>query len=344
MLVYGLSHAAVDGVCAAVIFTVFRNQIATTDLFIGLVVLYNALAFGLEALFGLFTDYFKSPRAAAFSGCIVTGLSAVFLPVPIVAVVLAGLGNALFHVGGGSISLNLTPKKAFAPGIFVAPGAIGILLGTVLGRSGQFAVLPSIIILTILCVSMFVINKPEMNYFRENISKQKSYYFELILLLLLLSIAIRALVGSVLVFPWKVDMNLVVVLTGAVVLGKALGGVLADRFGWIKVAVGALVLSIPFLVFGARAPFSAIIGMFLFNITMPVTLVAISNIMPGRPGFTFGLTTLALIIGATPAFLPIKQMFGSDWFVFCIIIISTLALFLGLKKYAENYEQKTAVD
>src|SRR3989338_5495614 len=165
LFVYGTTHAVVDGICAAVIFSILKNQIVSTTNFISLVILYNVLAFGLQAIFGLATDYFKSPRAVAFLGCILTGISAItFLSFPIVAIIFAGLGNALFHIGGGSISLNLTPKKATAPGIYVAPGALGLLVGILLGKSGQFIVWPFILILAVLCLLMFVIKKPEMNY------------------------------------------------------------------------------------------------------------------------------------------------------------------------------------
>jgi FSR family fosmidomycin resistance protein-like MFS transporter len=176
-----------------------------------------------------------------------------------------------------------------------------------------------------------------MNYEREIVKENKFNYFEFILLLVFLSIAIRSLVGAVLVFPWKTNIDLLIILTSAVVLGKGLGGILADKFGWIRVAVGALVLSIPFLVFGANIPYLAIIGMFLFNITMPITLVAISNILPGLPGFAFGLTCLALIFGMIPAFFSIKQVLANNWFIFSIIVISALALFSGLYLYFKKF-------
>ncbi|OIO45442.1 MAG: hypothetical protein AUJ25_02065 [Parcubacteria group bacterium CG1_02_37_13] len=345
LFIYGTAHAVVDGICVAVIFSVFKNQIVGADGIIGLVILYNVLAFGLQAIFGLASDHLRSPRATAFLGCILTGLSAVtFLSFPIAAVILAGLGNALFHIGGGSISLNLTPKKAAAPGIFVAPGVLGLFIGTIIGRNGQFIAWIAILILAILCIAMFVIKKPEMDYLPEEIKESKFNHFEFILLLVLLSIAIRSLVGSVLVFPWKTNIDLLIVLTGAVVLGKGLGGILADKFGWVKIAVGALALSIPFLIFGSNIPFLAIVGMFLFNITMPITLVAISNILPGRPGFAFGLTTLALIIGAMLTYTKLKVFLGTQWFLFAIIIISALSLYFGLQRYLTGYEQKKLVD
>ena len=339
LAVYGVAHAVVDGVCAAVIFSIFKDQIINSTDFFSLVVLYNVLAFGLQTIFGLVTDYLRSPRVTALLGCILTGISAVtFTAFPVAAIIFAGLGNALFHVGAGSISLNLTPQKAAAPGVYVAPGALGLLVGTLLGKNGQFVIWPSILALIILGVLMFIVKKPEMDYEKPEIKTNKVNYFEIILLLVFLSVAIRSFVGMVLVFTWKTDINLLIILTLAVVFGKGFGGILADKFGWVRIAVGALVLSIPFLVFGANIPYLAIIGMFLFNITMPITLVAISNILPGRPGFAFGLTCLALIFGALLSLNGgIKQLMGGQIYIFIIILVSSIALFYALRTYSSRY-------
>jgi FSR family fosmidomycin resistance protein-like MFS transporter len=332
LFVYGTAHAVIDAICAAVIFTILKNKIVGIPEFFSLVVVYNVFAFGLQAGFGLIVDYFKSPRAAALLGCVFTGISAlVFLYFPIMAIIFAGVGNALFHIGGGSISLNLTPQKASAPGIYVAPGALGLFIGTMLGKNGQFIVWPFILLLILMCFLMLTVKKPEMDYEKERVIKNKFNYFEAILLLIFLSVAVRSLVGFVIVFPWKSDISLLVVLTFAVVLGKGLGGIMADKFGWIRVAVGALLLSIPFLVFGASNPYLAITGMFLFNMTMPVTLVALSNILPGRPAFAFGLTCLALILGAIPVFTGSKSIFNNTTTIFTIIFISAVALYIGLQ-------------
>ena len=103
------------------------------------------------------------------------------------------------------------------------------------------------------------------------------------------------MVGTLLVLPWKTDFNLLLMLTSAVVLGKAFGGILADKFGWIKIAIPALIISAPLLFLGPNYVALGILGAFLFNFTMPVTLTALANTLPGKSGFAFGLTTLAPI-------------------------------------------------
>ena len=331
LLVYGTAHAVIDCVSAAVTFTLLKNQLVDLPDFISLVILYNVLAFGLQAIFGLIADHFKTPRAMALAGCVLTGISAItFTFSPVLAIIFAGIGNAAFHIGGGSISLNLTPGKAAAPGIYVAPGALGLMVGTLLGKNGQFFAWPFMILLAVLGILIFVVKKPKMNYQKENTGTTIKY-FGIIALLVFMSIAIRSLVGFVITFPWKSDINLLIILTVGVVLGKGLGGILADKFGWIKIAVGALVLSIPLLLFGTNIPFLGITGMFLFNITMPITLVALSNLLPGRPGFAFGLTCLALILGALPVLLGFKSIFIDSVTIFAIISISAIALYIGLQ-------------
>lgn len=346
LTIYGVTHAVVDGVCAAIIFSIFYYQIINISVFIALVILYNVLAFGLQPVVGLITDYFKSPKEIAIAGCFFTGFSAIiFFNFPFLAIIFAGIGNALFHVGGGSISLNLTPRKATAPGIYVAPGAAGLLMGSLIGKSGQFIVWPAVSVLVFLCLLIFIIEKPKIDYKKEVIERDKLQYFIIILLLVFFSISIRSLVGSLLIFPWEKGDNLIFILIGAVVLGKGLGGVLADKFGWTKIAIGTLMLSIPFLILGINNSFLVIIGVFLFNITMPITLVVISNILLGRPGFAFGLPCLALLIGALPilTFTELKGTLSSQWLMLFLIISSVIALYYGLKFYFKNYTQEEAL-
>jgi FSR family fosmidomycin resistance protein-like MFS transporter len=94
-----------------------------------------------------------------------------------------------------------------------------------------------------------------------------------------------------------------------------------------------LLLSAPLLAFGVSNPVLAIIGIFLFNLTMPVTLTAIANMLPGRAGFAFGLTALALVTGALPASTEIKGIMTNHWIVLVTILVSALILYTGLKLY-----------
>jgi FSR family fosmidomycin resistance protein-like MFS transporter len=165
-------------------------------------------------------------------------------------------------------------------------------------------------------------------------------WFEAVILLLLVSVAIRSMVGMSLVLPWKSEPALLVALTLAVVLGKALGGVLGDRFGWALVAVSGLAISAPLLAFFASVPAVAIAGIFLFNLSMPITLICVVGMLPGKGGFAFGLTTLALILGAFPTFTPLRDWTGQPWLVFAAIFVSVVALYAGLRLYNGHFRER----
>jgi len=330
--VYGLTHGLVDATCIALIFASLAKFNLTGEYFFTLVILYNLIAFGTQPLFGFLSDKEKVPRLTALAGIGLTILSlATFFISPLITIILLGFGNSLFHVGGGVISLNLTPKKATAPGIYVAPGAIGLLIGGIYGKSAIFSIIPFAILLIFSIVLIVRTKIPRIDY-NEQKNNRITNYLELIIILLLLSVAIRALIGLVIVFPFKTNFLLLILLTSGVFLGKALGGIFADKFGWIKVGVTSLILSSLLLAFGSNNPLFGILGIFLFNMTMPITLVAISNTLQGKPGFSFGLTTLSLIAGALPVFTSLKGILNISRIILLTIIISATLLYIALKK------------
>jgi MFS transporter, FSR family, fosmidomycin resistance protein len=345
--VYGTAHLVVDAVCAGILFSILREQSLSVTVLSYLFVVYNLLAFGLQVLAGLIVDRLKAPRLSALLGILITGISAVIYSfLPVAGVVLAGVGNALFHVGGGVISLSLTPGKATAPGIFVAPGALGLMAGTLLGKSGYFTPVPFLLIMASLAAIIFLIPKPEMYRQQSDHKQSGEFKFEYVLYLVLFVVAVRSLVGWAIVFPWKADVFLLVVLVLCVALGKGLGGFIADRYGWTRVATGSLALSIPFLVLGVNIPVLGMLGLLLFNVTMPITLTMVSNMLPGRPGTAFGLTCLALVLGALPVFTEINTRLNNLLFISGVILIAVIALFFGLRLYhriQDERQQKSGI-
>lgn len=337
--VYSFTHALIDATCAAVVFAMFALNKLDLQTFAYFIILYNVLAFSLQSPFGLLVDKLRIPVHSAIIGILLTSASTIFLSIPLLAIFLAGIGNALFHVGGGVISLNLLPKKATMPGIYVAPGALGLLIGGLIGKGGYFIAWPFIILLLFSAYLIWNIKKPMINY--ETNFKGNFKWFEISILLLLLAIAIRGLAGMILVFPWKSNLYLLIILTLAIVLGKALGGFLGDKFGWMRVSLLGLIIAAPLLSFFTKNPYLAIIGLFCFNLAMPITLTAIANMLPGRAGFAFGLTTLALVIGAAPTFTSLKIILNNQLIILGIIIILILSVYIGLKLYFNHFHKKT---
>jgi hypothetical protein len=84
--------------------------------------------------------------------------------------------------------------------------------------------------------------------------------------------------------------------------------------------------------FGGSNSAAVTIGMWLFQMTMPVTLVALYALMPGRPAFAFGLTCLALILGGLPTFFRAIKAHYDSWAFLVLILISAAALYEALRR------------
>jgi hypothetical protein len=341
IFVYSVTHGLVDATCAATIFGIVALGREESQYLFQLIIIYNAIAFSTQPVLGLWVDSLKAPAYPAVFGILLVAASTLSTQVPLLAAIMAGIGNALFHVGGGAVSLNLAPGKAALPGIYVAPGALGLMVGIWIGKAGHFIAWPFIMLLVVSALSILAIPRPGIDVHRKLPANLK--WFETIILLLLFSIAIRGLVGMGLNLPWKSNPALLVILTCFVVLGKALGGILGDRFGWIKVATAGLVISAPLLAFFAQIPFVAMIGVFLFNLTMPVTMTCLAEMLPGKSGFAFGLSALALIVGAWPVFTDLRTFTGNQWLIFTLILVSVAVLYTGLKLYVRHFGNQNSV-
>jgi len=335
--VYGMSHALVDATCAAVLFAIAVSDHTTPQNVSELIVIYDVIAFSTQPVFGLLIDTLRVPAYSAVLGIVLVAVSTLLLQFPLPAALIAGIGNALFHIGGGVTSLDLASGKAALPGIYVAPGALGLTIGILIGKGGHFIAWPFILLLMLAAVSILRIPRPEAAVPRKLPGNLR--WFETVIVLLLISIGIRGMVGLSLILPWKSDPVLLFALTAAVVLGKASGGILGDRFGWATIAVSGLVISTPLLTFFAQTPAIAIIGAFLFNLSMPITLTCLAEMLPGKSGFAFGLTTLALIIGAYPTFTPLRALTSQQISIFITILISIVALCAGLQLYARYFSE-----
>ena len=129
LALYSLAHFWVDLSCALL---AFRSLSASPDFALCLL-LYNFCAFALQMPLGLLADRLDRNGAVAAAGCALVAL-AYAVPLPLAAAVTAGVGNALFHLGGGIDTLNTGLDRSAALGIFVSPGAVGLFLGTLWGR------------------------------------------------------------------------------------------------------------------------------------------------------------------------------------------------------------------
>ena len=339
VFLYSITHLLIDAACIFVLYsTVKFNNLESSILAFIIIVLYNTIAFGVQAFIGKIFDRNKEPKICAIIGCLLTISAVLFWRNPIITSILAGFGNAAFHVGGGIICLKLGDKQASIPGIYVAPGAMGLFMGAYIADKNLLPAYIFVILLSI-CTLFILINKPKIET-NQNTKNQIYNKLLLIINMLLLAIIIRSFIGLSITLDWKTNISLAFLLTLAVVFGKMAGGIIADKLGWIKTTVSALIISSPLIAFGINNPILFITGIFFFNFTMPVTLTAISNMLNNREGFAFGLTTLALIIGAYPFFAGINLTAKNTLIIFFIVILSAALIYFGLKEYTKISKTK----
>lgn len=342
----GTAHLVVDATCGWLVARLVNVPGLGHDFAWQLAIAYNILAFAGQPFLGLVVDRYRSGRLAAAVGCLATACAVPALAVfPVAGVVLAGIGNAVFHVGGGGISLRLTPGRAAAPGLFVAPGAIGLALGTMAGRGGAVPGWIFLLLATMAGVAAFLVapaaqaqpaSKPERPAQMSRV--------ELVLSLLCFAIAVRSATCLAMTSLWKSAPTIMVLLALAAAAGKAAAGILADRYGWLQVTVPALLVAAPLASFGAHAACLVVPGMLLVQVAMPVTVAAMGRLFPDKPSFAFGLASLALVVGAVPIFFGAGTIISRSW-VSCVLqLASVAALLAGLRSLQQTLQTQPLAD
>ena len=323
-LICSVLHFLVDMVCAWAMFRFFRQG---SDGYLNLLV-YNFCAFAMQMPLGTLLDLVKRGRRNitlfwTLGGMLLTAAGAMIHPA------VLGLGNALFHVGAGIDVIESDRERRRGGrdlGLFVAPGALGLYLGTCLGKgSSGTGVLLSAAVLMVLLGTVLINQLRERSFCSdESITELKACDMVLIACCFLVVI-LRSWVGMGVTFPWKAEYGVPAVL--AVALGKVLGGYAAARFGVRRTILWSLILAAVCFLLGNN-PVFGIGALLLFNMSMPVTLYLLAERLKGLAGFSFGLLTFGLFLGFLPVYYgielsPSAEIFGAAGSVLsCLILLA----------------------
>nr|WP_300789476.1 hypothetical protein [uncultured Acetatifactor sp.] len=378
-VIYSALHLLVDGMCAL---AMFGRLLPGGDRGLSILV-YNFCAFALQMPLGVALDALcvgKKGREADFpflfvlAGVLCTVGGAFLHPA------VLGIGNALFHVGGGVGTIREDDRRSWRGrglGVFVAPGALGLYLGTVLGRGGswQMWAFGTGVLMALLCAGAiwgrkahhfevsgrkahcFGMRGQKVCFFE--VSGRKAHRFEvsggeggteripesgvrgrgteadwraeaqpsksspqktekqaagntgqgirntaIAAVCCILVVILRSYVGMAVAFPWKTGFRAGLLAVLMVVGGKAAGGFASARYGMRMTTTVSLGLAgICYLCSTAMLP--GLAALFLFNMTMPITLYWLARSMPRMPGFAFGLLTFALFLGFLPTYFGV---------------------------------------
>lgn len=366
----------VDGVCAFAMFGIFLPQ-REGMLFL---ILYNFCAFALQMPFGVILDMLliRLERSAIFYMkpqfnqadaapenknlfatqapfvieikkqmlCLITVAAGLFFTIlgTVTHPVVLGIGNALFHIGGGVGTIHEDAAKNWngkGLGVFVAPGALGLYLGTIAGKSGiqqsligiMCALLAGLFVALLYYWSRCINAKKNMQIkgielpskdiqtkkiqikeiqikeiqIKETISKET---FCLVVCCVLVVI-LRSYIGMTVVFPWKTTFFSGLLAVLAIVFGKMAGGIFGARYGFRKTTIISLLFAGICYIGGAWMPMG-IAALLLFNMTMPITLYLLVSKLPQMSGFCFGLLTFALFLGFLPEYFGLRAIVNGN--------------------------------
>jgi MFS transporter, FSR family, fosmidomycin resistance protein len=298
----GLAHGVADG-AAGLLLGRLPRTFALGEVAL-LVLLYNVLAFGCQPVVGLLTDHWRRPRWVALGGLALLAAGLLTSPwSPVAAVALIGLGSAAFHVAGGALALCALPGRATGAGLFAAPGVFGLALGGYLAITTSVPLWPCLALLALLAAAVAALGEPPLPY--TALSGEPVFErHDLIMLVLLAGIALRSLVWTTLQYVFAARVDALVLLALAATIGKLLGGVLADRFGWRRWTLLALGGAAALLTAGQGSFALTLVGVGLLQSATPAALAATLRLLPRQPAAAAGLGLgLAIAAGGLPLML-----------------------------------------
>lgn len=226
------------------------------------------------------------------------------------------------HWRGEIAAIDHTGYRMAPVGIFVSTGALGLYLGQIIswhleGVSGrisnyfQVRTVYSLLIIALMLVAAglnLALTKSVKLYQRKvqdvplaGCSAWDPSWNIGIILLLFLVVVLRSFQGGTMDFSWYYWWSYTsFVFAVCIMLGKALGGILADRIGVLWTVLVPLVCSAILLRFASDYMIPGLIAVLLFQTTMPITLSLMHRQTPGHPGMAFGLLSFGLFLGTLP--------------------------------------------
>jgi len=353
--IYSILHFIVDAICAFGMFGRFGNEGLYAYLF------YNLCAFVLQLPAGAIIDLIMMKLSGdiakkRFNLC-VTILGVVLALIGMYAGPLVlGVGNALFHSGGGVSCIIEDRSKSLngrGLGVFVAPGALGLFIGKLVSGYAawmQYVRIAWIVISVVVVIIAILIQLREENVFSlaregnndgtnscssesKSVSNDKKKLSVSIILFTVICcfgvVIIRSYVGLAMSFEWKTGIVMALLAVLMVALGKAAGGFAAASFGRARTI--CISLGLAAVAFGfSDIAICGLFALFFFNMTMPITLHMMTEMLSDTPGIAFGSLSLGLFIGFVPVCLAWSIPITGVWIGVSGSIISLAVLMLPI--------------
>lgn len=340
----------------------------------------TALASILQPLIGYYSDRISMPRSiavgVALTGCSIASMGFITSYMGLlVAATMAGIGSAIFHPEGAKLVNRLGgAKKGKAMGTFAVGGSAGFALGPVLAGICAYYIGPHglivFAILGLLMGTLFTILMPKIQAYATTIEQtqfQKSgvrmeakndwgSFGRLSIIIFARSINFAVLNAFIPLYwitvlhqtPAAGSLALTILFSIGIVV-TFLGGLLADRYGCVKVLRYAFLLWVPAVFFITNTHNIYIATALLIPLGFARTVVYSPVVVLGQTylaksiGFASGIT-LGLGITLGGMFTPIVGYFADNYGLQNSLQIVTVMALIALitSFFLSDHNKKTS--
>jgi FSR family fosmidomycin resistance protein-like MFS transporter len=332
----GLGHGINDLVAGYFLGVLVQDGARLAEAALGLII-YNLLAFGGQYPAALLLERKRSPKQflvlAYGLNIIAVGISSFLLPM---AIVLAGIASALYHVAGGSVCAR--DNRAIEIGFFAAPGVMGLVAGGYFAYGhwniqGWLLFISIVIMLALVWGQLGISATITGDEGRKKTSSVVLDRHDIIMILLLSVIALRSMVWNVFQLIHENNYTWLLAIALSAALGKILGSWIADRVGWRIYAMASLAVATPLISLFRKELVLLCIGIGILQSGIPATTALLIRSMGGKTERAIGLSFgTAIILGALLFYTPFRRPLFSNWWIVFAGIFALGLLWLATRR------------
>jgi MFS transporter, FSR family, fosmidomycin resistance protein len=332
-ILLGIGHLLNDCVAGFLLGGLMSRGIPLAQIGI-MVLVYNLLAFGGQLPFAWVFDRFPRPKETLQMSLFFSAIAILIAAdQPFMAIILSGIASALYHVAGGVCCLQEN-GRSFTNGIFAAPGVLGLVAGGFAAYTGT-SIGWALLLATIAGIA--VLHQHEFPAIKKLYARTGPKLdvdaHDIIMIILLTGISLRSVVWNLFQLMYEHNYTWLFAIAITAMLGKIIGGAMADRIGWRLYLFCSLSLSIPLLSFFKHNIVALCAGIALLQSSIPVSMTLMYRIMPARPAMAVSYNLgLSIILGALIFFTPLQAKIDSPYFIGLVLLLSLLLFSLASRR------------
>jgi MFS transporter, FSR family, fosmidomycin resistance protein len=332
ILLLGIGHGINDWIAGFFIGTLILLKLDFFQTALALFV-YNLLAFGGQYPAALLIERFQQPKRFLLIACLFNLSAAVLiLFLPLLSIILAGIGSAFYHVAGGTVSAK--EPKAFSIGLFAAPGVAGLILGGYMAYA-KWPLFPWMILVVLALTIAIYFHSFDTKEEHKVIQQEEAMIgqHDIIMIILLTVISLRSVVWDVFQLIHENNYHWLLMIAFAAFAGKIAGGWLADKIGWRLYSIISLVLAAPLITFLKNELFFFCIGIGLLQSGIPATTSLLIRSMNNKTERAIGLSFgLAVILAALGFYTGIRTVLLPDYMTWLLSVVMIVLMFFIKEK------------